>query len=112
MPAARGVPFDRETQRVTMARVPRADFERLSVAQKRGRAFRESGRKDGKGSLSIGVQGGCHAGPLPEGELPVSIYIRTEPRVDYLPVLSGVDLRQVEEGAVAARIRPCAEAVR
>lgn len=110
MPGTLDIAYDRESQRVTMARVPRADFERLADAQKRGRAFRASGRKDGKGSLSIGVIDGCHSGELPQGELPVSIYIRTEAGGDFLPVLSNVDLRQVENGTVAARIRPCATA--
>ena len=83
-------------------------MERLANAQKKARAFRDAGRKDGKGTMSVGVAGGCTDRPLPEGALPVSIYLKTERGGDYLPVITAADLRQIDNGSVAAKILPCA----
>ena len=101
------VSHDLQTQNVTMARVPQDDLERLANAQKKARAFKTAGRKDGKGSLSVGVSGGCIQGALPDGPLEVSIYLKTERGGEFLPVINALDLRKIDNGALVAKILPC-----
>ena len=61
---APGVSASPSFERIQVARVAQADVARLAAAQAKARAFQATGRKDGHGSISVTISGGCRDGAI------------------------------------------------
>jgi hypothetical protein len=102
-----GVPASPSFERVQIARVAQADVARLAAAQAKARAFRETGRKDGKGSISVTITGGCRDGRIGDAAMVASIFMRSAPDEKYFPLVSSVNLRKLVGEAAVQNIPLC-----
>jgi hypothetical protein len=93
-------------QRLELARVFAADAERLRTLQAMAREQKAAGAA-GKGSFTVGIQGGCRTRPLDERALLASIYIKTDRASKYLPLLEGSDLRKQFGAEVIGQVPAC-----
>jgi hypothetical protein len=91
---APGVSASPSFERVQVARVAQADMARLAAAQAKARAFKATGRKDGKGSISVTIAGGCRDGAINPGALAVEIFMRSKADEQYF-LVSSVNLRKL-----------------
>lgn len=95
-------------ERVQVAGVASADLGRLEAAQGKAAAYRRSGSRGGKGSLSVTIVGGCRDGELTDSPLIAAIYLRTSPSEKYFPLLASLDIRKtVGDDAALAKLPPC-----
>lgn len=106
---APGVTASPSFERVQIARVAKADLARLSAAQAKARAFRATGRKDGKGSISISIIGGCRDGIIGDGPLVAALYLRSASEDQYVPLVASVDLETMVKDAAIGKRPVCAD---
>jgi hypothetical protein len=106
---APGVPISPSFERVQTARVAKADLARLAAAQAKARAFRETGRKDGKGSISVSIVGGCRDGAINRGQLIAEIYTRTKASEQYFPLVKSLNLGKLLSEDAIGKIPVCEE---
>lgn len=94
---------------IYLARFAPEDAAELAAVQAQIRRDREMGG-EGKGSISVGVEGGCLADRSIEA-LPVSIWLQTDPGASFAPLVSGADLfgelTEQEEAAFRSEIAAC-----
>lgn len=105
--AAPGVVTTGEFERVQQLRLAGTDVARLAEAQQRVRSYRASGGRRGSGELGVGIAGGCLDGPLGDGALLATVYMRTTADGEYFPLLRSVDLRRQVGNAVLAKLPSC-----
>jgi hypothetical protein len=106
---APGVSASPSFERIQVARVAEPDRARLAAAQAKARAFKATGRKDGKGSISVTITGGCRDGAVNPGALTAEIYMRSKVDETYFRV-SSVDLRKLLPEDVLAKLPLCEDA--
>ncbi|MBB6465486.1 hypothetical protein HNQ96_001344 [Aminobacter lissarensis] len=106
---APGVSASPSFERIQVARVAAADRARLAAAQAKARAFKATGRKDGKGSISVTIAGGCRDGAVNPGALSAEIYMRSNLDEQYFQ-LSSVNLRKLLPEDALARLPLCEDA--
>ncbi len=94
-------------EHVQQARVATADVERLSAALAKARAYRATGARDGKGSISVTIRGGCRAGAISGGSLTAAIYMRLKPDEKVFPVTTALDLRKLLGDEAVGRLPAC-----
>ena len=95
-------------ERIQTARVAAGDVARLKAALAKAAAFRDTGARGGKGSLSVTITGGCRDGMLKDTPLIAAIYMRTAPDEPYFPLVASLDFRKVVGEAALAKLPPCA----
>ena len=98
--------------RITVFRLSEDGRRRLEVAREEMRSLKaQEAAKGGRvrGSLSVGVKG-CSAGPLPDGPILLSTYLRPGPSDAFIPLVVDLDLKALAAEAKAdpAPIEPCA----
>ncbi|MBE1204706.1 hypothetical protein [Aminobacter carboxidus] len=106
---APGVSASPSFERIQVARVAAADRARLAAAQAKARAFKATGRKDGKGSISVTIAGGCRDGAVNPGALSAEIYMRSKIEEQYFR-LSSVNLRKLLSEDALAKLPLCEDA--
>ncbi|WP_395449510.1 hypothetical protein ACHMW7_06610 [Aminobacter sp. UC22_36] len=104
---APGVSASPSFERIQVARVAEADRARLAAAQAKARAFKATGRKDGKGSISVTIAGGCRDGAVNPGPLMAEIYMRSKTDERYFPLMSSLNLRKLVSDAAIAKMPAC-----
>jgi hypothetical protein len=94
--------------RAFTAAIPPEHQPAITTAQAAIWALRDGGT-DGTGSLTIELSGGCLTGP-PGDALPVSTWLRTVPRDDFIRLTRARDARDLLSpeayAALPARLRP------
>lgn len=105
--ATPGVIASPSFEHIQQARVARADVERLSAGLAKARAFRATGRRDGKGSIAVTIKGGCRAGAVGNGPLIAAIHMRSKPGEKFFPLTSSIDLRKLLGDAAIAKLPAC-----
>lgn len=103
---APGVSASPSFERIQVARVAQADVARLAAAQAKARAFQATGRKDGHGSISVTISGGCRDGAINPGALVAELYMRSKPNEDYFR-MSSVNLRKLLPADAIAQLPMC-----
>lgn len=103
---APGVSASPSFERIQVARVAQADVARLAAAQAKARAFQATGRKDGHGSISVTISGGCRDGAINPGALVAELYMRSKPDEDYFR-MSSVNLRKLLPADAIAKLPMC-----
>jgi len=103
---APGVSASPSFERIQVARVAEADVARLTAAQAKARAFKATGRKDGSGSISVTVKGGCRDGAINPGALAIELFMRSKPDEQYFR-LSSIDLRKLLPNDAIAKLPLC-----
>lgn len=103
---AQGVTVNAETERLQVLKIAPADVERLRAAQARARAAKAAG-VGAKGSLTVGIRGGCLDGPLGQGPLIAAVFMRAAPGEDYFAMLKPVDLRRLAGEEAIAKLPAC-----
>lgn len=106
---ASGVSASPSFERIQIARVAQADVARLAAAQAKARAFRATGRKDGNGSISVKITGGCRDGAINRGPLTAELYMRSKPDEQYFPLMSSVNLRKLLSDEAIEKLPLCEE---
>ncbi|PLP60119.1 hypothetical protein CYK37_08120 [Mesorhizobium loti] len=104
---ALGVVASPSFEHIQQARVATADVERLSAALAKARSYRATGQRDGKGSISVTIRGGCRAGAIDSGSLKAAIYMRLKPDEKFFPVTTAIDLRKLLGDEAVGRLSPC-----
>lgn len=99
--------FDPASHEAQAARMAVADLERLARVQAKSRAYRALGLRDGKGSLSVSIAGGCREGDIGNGPLNAQLYMKTDGDGDYFPVTGIIDLRALAGESNLENIPPC-----
>lgn len=102
-----GVAASPSFEHIQQARVAAKDVERLAAGLAKARAFRETGRRDGKGSISVTIKGGCRSGVIHDGPLTAAIYMRVKPGEKFFPLTTAIDLRALFGGDAIARFPAC-----
>lgn len=103
---APGVSASPSFERIQIARVAQADVARLAAAQAKARAFQATGRKDGSGSISVTISGGCRDAAINPGALVAELYMRTKSQEQYFR-LSSVDIRKLLPERTIANLPTC-----
>ncbi|MRX35243.1 hypothetical protein [Aminobacter sp. MDW-2] len=103
---APGVSASPSFERIQVARVAQADLARLAAAQAKARAFKATGRKDGKGSISVTIKGGCRDGAINPGALAAEIFMRSQADEQYF-LVSSVNLRKLLTDDAIAKLPLC-----
>jgi hypothetical protein len=106
-PGDAGVILPGEGERLQTAKVAALDLNRLRAAQAKARALKAAGTSKGKGSLSISAKGGCKAAEIGDEPLKMNIYMQTETKGDWVPVINALDLRQALGEEMLAKIPAC-----
>ncbi len=101
---APGVSASPSFERIQVARIAQADVARLAAAQ--AKAFQATGRKDGHGSISVTISGGCRDGAINPGALVAELYMRSKPAEDYFR-MSSVNLRKLLPADAIAKLPMC-----
>ncbi|MEP9377034.1 hypothetical protein ABLE91_09990 [Aquabacter sp. CN5-332] len=97
---------------VAVFRIPPADLPRLEAIRaeiETARAEDQAGGRRPRGSLSVSMKG-CVRGPVPDGPLPVTTYLKIAQGGDFIPLLRDVDLRSLKspDGRMTAEpLQPC-----
>ncbi len=104
---ATGVVASPSFEHVQQARVAAKDVERLAAGLAKARAYRETGRRDGKGSISVTIKGGCRAGATRDGSLTAAIYMRVKPGEKFFPLTTAINLRELLGNDAIARLPAC-----
>lgn len=104
---APGVSASPSFERIQIARVALADVARLAAAQAKARAFKATGRKDGHGSISVEIKGGCRDGAVNPGKLTAELYLRTKPDEKFFALTRSIDLRKLLGEEAIARLPAC-----
>jgi hypothetical protein len=94
-------------ERLQTARIAPADVARLQAAQSKARAIKAAGKRQGRGSLSVAVKGGCKAAELGEGPLVMNLFMKTDNEAGYYPVVSNFELRKQFGDDLLAKLEPC-----
>jgi hypothetical protein len=102
-----GVIAPKAGERLQTARVAAVDIARLEAAQAKARAIKASGKRQGKGSLSIAVKGGCKTAELGKEPLIMNLFMKTEESAGFYPVISSFDLRRQFGNDLLAKLEPC-----
>ncbi|MBN9232509.1 MULTISPECIES: hypothetical protein [Phyllobacteriaceae] len=105
--ATPGVVASPTFEHIQQARIARADVERLSAGLAKARAFRATGRSDGKGSITVTIKGGCRAGAVGNGPLIAAIHMRSKPGEKFFPLTTSIDLRKLLGDAAIAMLPAC-----
>lgn len=93
---------------IIVAAFAEADIARYEWAQSRARAAKAAGKSASKGSLTVGVRGGCRAdGPLDDGTR-IRTYMRTGSESGYFPLTGDMALKAMLGAGTLAGIPPCA----
>lgn len=106
-PATPGIRRGPDGARIQVAYLAPEDAARFATIQRRIKAWRADGVK-GQGQLSLSATG-CAAGPVGNGPLPVTTWIRTSPADDFFQLNRPVDMRTVlkAQGLEAGAIPAC-----
>jgi len=104
---APGVAASPSFEHIQQARVAGKDVERLAAGLAKARAYRETGQRGGKGSISVTIKGGCRAGAVHDGPLTAAIYMRLKPGERFFPVTTAIDLRALFGKDGIARFPVC-----
>jgi hypothetical protein len=95
---------------VYVARIAPEDTVRIAAVQREIRDLRSRG-KDGDGSLTIRVVGGCFVGTPPE-TIAVSTWLRTDPSDDFVQLTRRQNIAQVvgarDAAMLISHLSPCA----
>lgn len=102
-----GVVASPSFEHIQQARVAAKDVERLAAGLAKARAYRETGQRGGKGSISVTVKGGCRAGAVHDGPLTAAIYMRLKPGEKFFPLMTAVDLRALLGNDAIAKFPAC-----
>lgn len=105
--ATPGVIASPSFEHIQQARIARADVDRLSAGLAKARAFRATGRRDGKGSITVTIRGGCRAGAVGGGPLVAAIHMRSKPGEKFFPLTTSIDLRKLLGDAAIAKLPAC-----
>lgn len=93
---------------VTAYRLRLADIGRLRAFRERIAALKKRHGSAIEGQLSIGVEG-CARTALPEGEVPVTTWLRSEETQGYVVLTRNLDLRKMmQEAGKDLELKPCA----
>lgn len=103
---APGVTASPSFERIQVARIAQVDVARLAAAQAKARAFQATGRKDGKGSISVTVAGGCRDGAINPGALNIELFMRSKPDEHYF-AMSSINLRKLLPQDAIAKLPAC-----
>lgn len=106
---APGVSASPSFERIQTARVAAVDIGRLASAQAKARAFRDTGRRDGKGSISVSIIGGCRDGAINRGALSAEIYMRSKLEEKYFPLTASLVLRKMLGAQAIGKLPACRE---
>ncbi|HEV2506456.1 MAG TPA: hypothetical protein VGV39_25505 [Mesorhizobium sp.] len=104
---APGVVASPSFEHIQQARVAAKDVERLAAGLAKARVYREAGRRDGKGSISVTIKGGCRAGAIHGGSLTAAIYMRVKPGEKFFPLTTAIDLRELLGNDAIVRLPAC-----
>lgn len=103
--------FQRAGYPLAAYRLSSPDIARMKSLQSDLRAAKARGDK-WQGSLGVAMQA-CTRGPLPEGALLSSTYLKLDEEAGYLPVLEDIDLRkEIGPEKLEKEIPPCAAPVK
>ncbi|QAZ43770.1 hypothetical protein [Mesorhizobium sp. Pch-S] len=102
-----GVVASPSFEHIQQARVAAKDVDRLAAGLAKARAYRETGRRDGKGSISVTIKGGCRAGATRDGSLTAAIYMRVKPGEKFFPLTTAINLRELLGNDAIARLPAC-----
>ena len=102
-----GVIIPDDGERLQTARVAPQDMERLRATQAKASAMKAAGGAKGKGSLTVSAKGGCRAAELPDGPLMLNIYMQTENKGDWFPVVNRLDVKRALGEEMLAKVPPC-----
>lgn len=102
---------ERPGMRITVFRLGDESRRKLEAARAAAMAMKSDEMAKGRrtqGSLAVSAKG-CATGPLPEGPLRISTYLRLKPGGDFVPLLQDVDLRELaaQAGVKDLPIEPC-----
>lgn len=104
-----GTPTPNSDERIYVARLSHTDVLRMKDVQARIQSYKLEGI-EGKGSFSIGLQGGC-ATRLPLTTLPVRTFMRTRSGSPHVEIMRRTDLLArlpaIERKKVLGSIRTC-----
>ena len=94
--------------RILAYRVDPADVAKIKALQAQALAEKASGAGKLQGSLGVSADA-CRRGELGAGAVPMSTFLRLEPRGAYLTVLKDLDLRSMvtKEKSFDALVPPC-----
>lgn len=104
---APGIAASPSFEHIQQARVKDQDVERLAAGLAKARAYRETGERGGKGSISVTIKGGCRAGVIHDGVLAAAIYMRVKPGEKFFPLTTEIDLRKMLGNDAIARLPAC-----
>lgn len=104
---APGVAASPSFEHIQQAKVMAGDVERLSAGLAKARAYRATGQRGGKGSISVRIKGGCRAGAIHDGSLTAAIYMRIKPGEKFFPLTTAIDLRALLGNDVLAKLPAC-----
>ncbi len=107
-PSGGAVPFDQASERVQIARIAENDQKRLAAAQAKARAYKAAGLPKGKGSLSVGLSGGCVDGVVDNGRLTSRMFMKTRREGSFFPLTRTIDLRKIGGGVDFSNLPDCA----
>lgn len=101
-------PERRET--VHVALVAPDDRARFAAIQARVRAYREAGKPNGRGTLSIRVSGGCRDGEIEAESARIATFMRTVEGRPFFPLTRDQPLATMLAGVPLERLPPCPDA--
>lgn len=88
-------------EHVLSAAIAAEDRKRFRATQARARAARADNATEGKGSISVSINGGCTSGPLDLKETTVRSYMRTQAGGRFFPLTGEMKLAEVFRQAKA-----------
>lgn len=92
-------------EHVLSASIAAEDRQRFRTAQARARAARADNATEGKGSISVSIDGGCKSGPLDPKETTVRSYMRTQAGGRFFPLTGEMKLAEVLGNTKSSVIR-------
>lgn len=106
-PGDAGVIIPEDGEHLQVARVAESDLDRLRLTQAKARAIKAAGGSRGKGSMTVGAQGGCKTGEPQSGVPLLNIYMQTERQGDWFPVVGNLDIAKALGADMMAKIPAC-----
>lgn len=96
-------------EHVLSAAIAAEDRQRFRAAQARARAARAEDATEGKGSISVSINGGCTSGPLDLKDTTVRSYMRTQAGGRFFPLTGEMKITEVlgNKKSSAIRIPSC-----
>ncbi|WP_187968744.1 hypothetical protein [Aquibium microcysteis] len=106
-----GIPVEPERrERVHVASVAKEDRARLAAIQARVRAYKARAEPRGRGTLAIGVSGGCRDGELDAESARLATFMRTDEGRPFFPLTREQPLMKALEGVPLDHLPPCPDA--